>query len=159
GFAMVLVLCIPIRKFYGLEDFITQRHLLVMAKILLATGLCTSYGYFIEGFMAWYGNNEFEKYVQVNRLFGRYAPVYLAVIACNVLAVQVLWVKKIRSNQYWLFAVALIVLVGMWLERYMIIVTSLHRDFLPSSWGMYEPTIWDWATFIGSLGLFFSLFF
>jgi molybdopterin-containing oxidoreductase family membrane subunit len=159
GFAMVLVLCIPIRKFYGLEDFITQRHLLVMAKILLATGLCTSYGYFIEGFMAWYGNNEFEHYVQVNRLFGRYAPVYWGVIACNVLAVQVLWFKKVRDNQYWLFAVALIVLVGMWLERYMIIVTSLHRDYLPSSWGMYEPTIWDWATFIGSLGLFFSLFF
>jgi molybdopterin-containing oxidoreductase family membrane subunit len=159
GFAMVLVLCIPIRKFYGLEDFITKRHLEVMAKILLTTGLCTSYGYFIEGFMAWYGNNTFEKYVQFNRMLGRYAPVYWAVIACNVLAVQVLWFKKVRTNVTWLFVVALIILVGMWLERYMIIVTSLHRDFLPSSWGMYQPTVWDWATFLGSLGLFFTLFF
>jgi molybdopterin-containing oxidoreductase family membrane subunit len=159
GFAMVLVLCIPIRKFYGLQDFITQRHLLVMAKILLATGLFTSYGYFIEVFMAWYGNNKFEEYVAFNRMLGPYAPVYWATIFCNVVVVQSLWFKRARSSEIWLFGVALVVLVGMWLERYMIIVTSLHRDFLPSSWGMYQPTIWDWATFIGTLGLFFTLFF
>jgi molybdopterin-containing oxidoreductase family membrane subunit len=159
GFAMVLVLCIPIRRFYGLEDFITLRHLQVMGKILLATGLFTSYGYFIEAFMAWYSDNEFEAYVQLNRLFGRYAPVYWGVLLCNVVAVQVLWSRRMRSSELALFIVALIVLIGMWLERYMIIVTSLHRDFLPSSWGMYQATIWDWATFIGSMGLFLTLFF
>jgi Ni/Fe-hydrogenase subunit HybB-like protein len=159
GFAMVLVLCIPIRKFYGLQDFITQRHLQVMGKILLVTGLCTSYGYFIEGFMAWYGKNKFEEYVQFNRMLGPYAPVYWATIFCNVVVVQVLWFRRARSSETWLFMVALVVLVGMWMERYMIIVTSLHRDYLPSSWGMYQPTIWDWATFIGTLGLFFTLFF
>src|SRR5438874_4145616 len=103
GFAMVLVLCIPIRKFYGLQDFITQRHLQVMGKILLATGLCTSYGYFIEAFMAWYGKNKFEEYVQFNRMLGPYAPVYWAVIFCNVAAVQVLWSKRARSSELLLF--------------------------------------------------------
>jgi molybdopterin-containing oxidoreductase family membrane subunit len=159
GFAMVLVLCIPIRMIYGLEDFITRQHLEVMGKILLATGLCTSYGYFIEVLMAWYGNNPYEKYVQTNRLLGPYGPVYWGVLFCNVIAVQVLWLKKMRGSQLALFLVALVVLVGMWLERYMIVITSLHRDYLPSSWGMYQATFWDWATFIGTIGLFLFLFF
>jgi molybdopterin-containing oxidoreductase family membrane subunit len=159
GFAMVLVLAIPLRGFYGLEDFITQRHLQNMAKILLATGLMVAYGYFIEAFMAWYSNNEFEEYVQENRMTGRYAVAYWALIACNVLIPQVLWFKRVRSTPAALFAVSLVVLIGMWLERFVIVVTSLQRDYLPSSWGMYSPTVWDWATFLGTIGLFFSLFF
>jgi molybdopterin-containing oxidoreductase family membrane subunit len=159
GFAMVLVLCIPIRLFYGLEDFITLRHLQVMGKILLATGLVTSYGYFIEAFMGWYSGNQYEQFVQSNRALGPYAGYYWVLIFCNVLAPQILWARSMRSNQLVLFLVALIVLFGMWLERYVIVITSLHRDFLPSSWGIYSGTVWDWATFIGTIGLFLSLLF
>jgi molybdopterin-containing oxidoreductase family membrane subunit len=157
GFAMVLALCIPLRFFYSLEDFITQRHLEIMAKILLATGLLTSYGYFIEAFMAWYSGDEFEEYVALNRAIGPYWPQYWLLIFCNVLAPQILWWKRMRSKPIVLFFVALIVLLGMWLERYVIIVTSLQRDYLPSSWGRYGGTIWDWATYAGTLGLFFTL--
>ncbi len=159
GFAMVLVLCIPIRLFYRLEDFITLRHLQVMGKILLATGLLTSYGYFIEGFMGWYSGNQYETFTQLNRALGPYHRYYLVLLLCNVLAPQVLWFRAARSNQLVLFLVALIVLWGMWLERYVIIVTSLSRDYLPSSWGLYSGTVWDWATFIGTLGLFLFLLF
>jgi molybdopterin-containing oxidoreductase family membrane subunit len=159
GFAMVLVLAIPLRAFYGLQDFITMRHLQNMAKILLVTGLLVGYGYGIEAFMAWYSGNPFEKYVQANRMLGPYWPAYWATIACNVLIPQVLWWKQARASVPALFVIALVVLVGMWLERFVIVVTSLHRDFLPSSWGMYMPTIWDWATFIGTIGLFLSLLF
>ncbi len=159
GFAMVLLLAIPLRSFYGLEDFITERHLQNMAKVMLATGLIVAYGYFIEAFMSWYGGNKYEWYVQVNRATGPYRTAFWALIACNVVAPQVLWSRHVRSSPIALFIVAAIVLVGMWLERFVIVVTSLQRDFLPSSWGMYSPTIWDWATFLGSLGLFFSLLF
>ena len=156
---MVLVLAIPLRRFYGLQDFITMRHLENMAKIMLATGLMVSYGYFIEAFMAWYSGNRYEIFAQVNRFFGPYWPAYWATISCNVLIPQVLWWKRARTNVLVLFLVSLVVLVGMWLERFVIVVTSLHRDFLPSSWGMYSPTVWDWATFLGSIGLFFCLMF
>jgi molybdopterin-containing oxidoreductase family membrane subunit len=159
GFAMVLVLAIPLRTLYKLEDFITQRHLQNSAKVMLATGLMVGYGYMIEAFMAWYSNNTYEKYEQLNRMFGPYAAVYWAVIACNVIIPQLLWFKKVRANVVSLFLVALVILIGMWLERYMIIVISLHRDYLPSSWGMYRGTVWDWATFIGSIGLFLSMLF
>jgi Ni/Fe-hydrogenase subunit HybB-like protein len=159
GFAMVLILAIPLRAFYGLEDFITQRHLENMGKIMLATGLIVGYGYFMEAFMAWYGGNQYDLYVAINRALGPYWPAYWALLACNVVAPQVLWFKRARSHVAVLFVVACIVLVGMWLERFVIIVTSLHRDYLPSSWGMYSPTFWDWATFLGSIGLFFSLLF
>jgi len=158
GFAMVLTLAIPIRALYGLEDFITLGHLNNMAKILLATGLMVDYGYLMEGFMAWYSGNPFEQYVQINRMFGPYTAVYWGVIACNVLAPQALWLRRVRASPAALFVIALIVNIGMWLERYMIIV-SLHRDFLPSSWGMYAGTVWDWATFIGTIGLFLFLLF
>jgi molybdopterin-containing oxidoreductase family membrane subunit len=157
GFAMVLVLAIPLRKFYHLEDFITQRHLRNMAKIMLATGLMVGYGYGIEAFMAWYSGNGYEKFGQVNRMFGPYAPAYWALLTCNVFIPQVLWARRVRSSPALLFVVALVVLVGMWLERYVIVITSLHRDFLPSSWGMYAPTVWDWATFLGTIGFFFTL--
>jgi molybdopterin-containing oxidoreductase family membrane subunit len=159
GFAMVLTLSIPLRKLYNLEDFITLRHLQNMAKILLATGLIVGYGYMIEAFMGWYSGSATERYVTVNRMLGPYAASYWALIFCNILTPQALWFKKVRSTPGILFVVAMIVNVGMWLERFVIVVTSLHRDFLPSSWGMYHGTVWDWATFIGTLGLFLSLLF
>jgi len=158
GFAMVMTLAIPLRAAYHLEDFITARHLENMAKILLVTGLIVTYGYLIETFISWYSGNEYEWYMTMNRLRGPYAPLYWALILCNSLVPQVLWFRRARRNVVLLFVVALVVNVGMWLERFIIVVTSLHRDFLPSSWGMYYPTRWDWATFIGTMGLFATLF-
>jgi molybdopterin-containing oxidoreductase family membrane subunit len=159
GFAMVLTLAIPIRAVYGLEDFITMRHLQNMAKILLVTGLIVAYGYAVEAFMAWYGRNQFEMFMMWNRMTGPYAPAYWSLILCNVVTPQLLWFKRVRTSIPQLFLIALVVNVGMWLERFVIVVTSLHRDFLPSSWGMYSPTFWDWATFIGTIGLFLTLLF
>jgi Ni/Fe-hydrogenase subunit HybB-like protein len=159
GFAMVMTLAIPIRAIYHLQDFITMRHLQNMALIILATGLMVAYGYVMEIFMAWYGGNPYEQFMITNRLQGPYAPMYWALIFCNVLVPQVLWVQRVRANVKALFAVAMVVNVGMWLERYIIVVTSLHRDFLPSAWGMYAGTVWDWALYVGTIGLFFALLF
>jgi len=159
GFAMVLTLAIPLRAVYGLHDFVTMRHLENMAKVLLATGLIVAYAYIMELFIAWYSGNEFEQYTMTNRLLGPYAPFYWGTVVCNILAPQLLWSRRIRTNVVALFVIAVVVNIGMWLERFVIVVTSLHRDFLPSSWGMYLPTVWDWATFAGTLGLFFMLFF
>jgi Ni/Fe-hydrogenase subunit HybB-like protein len=159
GFAMVLILAIPIRAFYGLEDFITMRHLENMAKIILVTGLIVSYGYMMEAFFGWYSANPYEGYMILNRMKGPYASMYWTLIACNALAPQVFWLKSMRTNIAALFTVAIIVSIGMWLERFIIVVTSLHRDFLPSSWGMYYPTRWDFGMFLGTIGLFVSLLF
>jgi molybdopterin-containing oxidoreductase family membrane subunit len=159
GFAMVLTLAIPIRYVYGLEDFITARHLQNMAKVMLATGLIVAYGYMSEMFIAWYSADKFESFVPYNRMTGPYAPVYWSLILCNVILPQALWFRRVRANTVVLFIIALIVNTGMWLERFVIVVTSLHRDFLPSAWGMYMPTVWDWATFIGTIGLFLTLLF
>jgi molybdopterin-containing oxidoreductase family membrane subunit len=159
GFAMVMTLAIPIRKFYHLEDFITLRHLQNMGKVLLATGLIVSYGYLLEGFMAWYSGNGFEQYMMSNRMFGPYAPVFWGLVLCNVAAPQVLWWRRARASVLTLFIISLVVNIGMWLERFMIVVSSLHRDYLPSAWDMYWPTRWDWATFVGSIGLFLTLLF
>jgi molybdopterin-containing oxidoreductase family membrane subunit len=159
GFAMVLVLAIPIRKYYGLEDMITLRHLQNSAKIMLATGLIVGYGYFFETFVALYSGSTYERFMIHNRWFGPYAPEYWALILLNILIPQVLWWPKVRSSTSWLFGISLVVLVGMWLERFVIIVTSLHRDFLPSSWGHYVPTRWDWATYAGTIGLFTAAMF
>ncbi len=159
GFAMVLVLAIPIRKYYGLEDMITMRHLQNSAKIMLATGLIVAYGYFFETFVSLYSGSTYERFMTHNRWFGPYAPLYWSLILFNILIPQVLWWPKVRSNIKWLFGISLIVLVGMWLERFVIIVTSLHRDFLPSSWGHYVPTRWDWATYAGTIGLFTTAIF
>jgi molybdopterin-containing oxidoreductase family membrane subunit len=159
GFAMVLTLAIPIRAVYGLEDFITMRHLQNMAKVMLVTGLIVAYGYGTEAFIAWYSADKYEMFVPVNRATGPYWWTYWMLILCNVIAPQVLWLKKARTNVILLFVLSLVVNVGMWLERFVIIVTSLHRDFLPSSWGMYAPTFWDWSTYIGTIGLFVSLLF
>jgi molybdopterin-containing oxidoreductase family membrane subunit len=159
GFAMVMTLAIPLRWMYGLEDLITMRHLENMAKVLLATGLIVAYGYFMETLMAWYSGNRYEAYMMLNRVFGPYAAVYWLVIACNVLAPQAVWFSRVRRSVPALFVVALIVNVGMWAERYMIVVVSLTRDFVPSAWGVYAGTRWDWATLVGSMGLFLALMF
>jgi Ni/Fe-hydrogenase subunit HybB-like protein len=159
GFAMVLTIAIPLRKAYGLEDFITMRHLENMAKVMLATGLIVAYGYSIEAFMAWYSGNHYERFMMWNRAFGPYSWAYWALIFCNVLVPNTLWVKSLRTSPAYLFVISLIVSVGMWLERFVIIVTSLYRDFLPSSWGAYRGTMFDWAAFIGTIGLFLTLFF
>jgi Ni/Fe-hydrogenase subunit HybB-like protein len=159
GFAMVLTLAIPIRKFYHLEDLVTIRHLDIMAKVMLGTGLIVAYGYLIEGFLAFYSGDQYEIYMMTNRFKGPYAPLYWMLISCNIIIPQLLWSKKVRRNVGLLFVLSLVVNTGMWLERFVIIVISLSRDFIPSSWGMYYPTRWDWATYIGTFGLFFTLFF
>jgi len=159
GFAMVLTLAIPLRKFYGLEDFITLKHLENMAKVMMATGLIVAYGYMMEAFMAWYSANPYELFMIKNRMTGPYASSYWALILCNVIAPNFLWAKNLRTSVPFLFCISIVVSVGMWLERFVIIVTSLHRDFLPSSWGIYAGTRYDWAAFVGTLGLFVTLLF
>ncbi len=159
GFAMVLILAIPMRALYGLKDLITMRHLENCAKVMLATGLIVFYGYIMEVFFGWYSANKYESYMTFNnRMFGPYAPSYWALIFCNGIAPQILWWKKMRTSIPVLFGVSLIVSVGMFLERFVIIVTSLHREFIPARWGMYYPTFWDWSTYAGTFGLFFTLF-
>jgi Ni/Fe-hydrogenase subunit HybB-like protein len=157
GFAMVLTLAIPIRAAYALEDFITMRHLQNMAKVMLVTGLIVAYGYLTEAFISWYGADRYEGFVMLNRLFGPYKLPYWALILCNVIIPQALWFKAVRTSVPALFIISLIVNVGMWLERFVIIVLSLHRDYLPSSWGSYAPTFWDFSTFLGTIGLFLTL--
>ncbi len=159
GFAMVLTLALPIRAFYGLKDFITEKHLDNMAKVLLATGLMVTYGYAMEAFAAWYSGSAYEGYMLQNRLSGPYWMIYWSLILTNCLIPQVFWYAPARRNVWVLFAVAMTVNVGMWLERFVIIVQSLHRDFLPSSWGMYAPTMWDWGMYIGTIGFFVANFF
>ena len=154
GFAMVLILAIPIRSIYKLEDMITDRHLDNCAKVMLATGLIVDYGYIMETFMAWYGGNFFEKHLIWNRMHGPYAVLYWALIIINVVLVNVLWSKKVRFTPKLLWLISVVVLIAMWLERFVIVVISLSQDFLPSSWGIYIPTRWDWATFIGTIGFF-----
>jgi molybdopterin-containing oxidoreductase family membrane subunit len=159
GFAMVVTLAMPLRAAFGLEDFITQRHLQNMAKIMLATGLMVTYSYIFETFFSWYSDNTFEQFMSLNRARGPYALLFWLQIICNVVAPQFFWFKWFRSNVVVLFVLSIIINIGMWTERYVIVVTSLHRDFLPSSWGMYSGPFWDWATLVGSMGLFLSLIF
>ncbi len=155
---MVLTLAIPMRHFFGLQDFITARHLDHAAKIMLATGLIVAYGYFMEIFTAFYSGDEYEIFMTTNRMAGPYAPVYWLLITCNVILPQVLWFRRARRTVWLLFVLSIVINVGMWSERFMIVVTSLHRDFLPSSWGMFYPTGWDWSMLAGSIGLFAMLF-
>jgi molybdopterin-containing oxidoreductase family membrane subunit len=159
GFAMVLTLAIPLRAVYGLRDFITDSHLDKMAKVMLATSLMVVYGYAMEAFFAWYSANPYEEYMMKNRMTGPYGPSYWALILCNAIVPQFLWSKRIRSSPVPLFIVAIVANIGMWLERFVIVVTSLHRDFLPSSWDMYYPTMWDWMLYVGTLGFFVALLF
>src|SRR6186997_97041 len=159
GFAMVMTLAIPLRKFYGLEDFITMRHIHNMTKVMLATGMIVAYGYANEAFFSWFSGNPYEQFMMSNRMAGPYAVFYWSLIAINAAMIQLFWFRKIRENIPLLFILSLLVNVGMWLERFIIIVTSLHRDFLPSSWDMYAPTRWDFGMFAGTIGLFLALFF
>jgi molybdopterin-containing oxidoreductase family membrane subunit len=159
GFAMVMTLAIPLRKIYGLEDFITMRHLENMAKVLLATGLLVTYGYAMEVFFSWYSANTYEQFMIKNRMTGPYWHTYWLLILCNCLTVQAFWVPWVRRNVPLLFLISIVINIGMWLERYVIVITSLHRDFIPAAWNMYHGTFWDYATYFGSFGLFFSLLF
>jgi len=158
GFAMALTISIPLRAIFGLKDFITARHLDNIAKVMLVCGLLVAYSYVVEIFMAFYSGDRFEAFMILNRMRGPYAPIYWTVVFCNVVVAQLLWWKRVRLSTPTLFAISIVVNIGMWLERFMIIVTSLHRDFLPSSWDVYYPTFWDWATLAGSLGAFGWLF-
>jgi Ni/Fe-hydrogenase subunit HybB-like protein len=158
GFAMVIVLGLPLRHFFGLADFITERHLDNLAKMMLAAGLFVGYSYLNEIFVAFYGGDRYEIALTLHRFHGAYAWVFWTTIFCNVVVIQALWSARVRAHHGALFAIALLVLAGMWLERFMLIVTSLYRDFLPSSWGMFYPTFWDLAFLAGSIGLFLALF-
>ena len=160
GFAMVLTLGIPIRELYKLHDFITPRHIDNMCKVMLVTGLVVVYGYLCEAFFGWYSGNEYERFMLKNRqYYGPYAWSYWLLLLCNFLVPQLMWSKKMRHNLKVVFTVVMFINVGMWLERFVIIVTSLHRDFLPSSWELYYPTRWDFMTLFGSIGLFLTLMF
>ena len=159
GFAMVLTLAIPLRRIYGLQDFITMQHLNYMGRILLATGLVVAYGYMMEAFMAWYSGNIYEQFMMINRFTGPYRYMYWSLLACNVIAPQALWFQRVRSSTIALMVVCMFVNVGMWLERYIIIVVSLSADFMPSSWGLFTGTRWDWSMYVGTIGLFLTLFF
>jgi hypothetical protein len=159
GFAMVLTLAIPLRKLYKMEDMITEKHLENCAKVMLATGLIVVYGYAMEAFTAWYSAADYERFMMKNRVTGPYGYIYAMLLLCNFISVQFLWLKKVRTTPIMLFIVAMFVNVGMWLERFVIVITSLHRDFLTSSWDMYAGTRWDWSLFIGTMGLFLTLLF
>lgn len=160
GFAMVLILCILIRHIYHLQEFITLDHLDVMGKLVLATSLLTSYGYLSEQTTSWYTGNIYVSHVYWYRLvdFDKYAAITWSIVLCNTIVPQMLWFKPWRRSEGVLLFVSLVVLIGMWLERYMIITSSLSEDFLPSSWGFFQPTIWDFLTYFGSIGLFFVAF-
>ena len=159
GFAMVMTIAIPLRKLYGLEDFITMKHLKNMAMVMLATGMIVAYGYLMETFMAWYSGDIFEQYMMMNRMFGPYGWMYWLLILFNLLIPQALWIPSVRTNVPALFLIALSVNIGMWLERYVIVVVSLSRDYMPSAWGMYSGTVVDYAVLAGSIGLFLCLLF
>jgi Ni/Fe-hydrogenase subunit HybB-like protein len=159
GFAMVLTIAIPLRRLYGLEDFITLRHLKNMAIVMLATGMIVAYGYLMETFMAWYSGDIFEKYMMMNRMFGPYGWMYWILILFNILIPQALWIRRLQTKPWVLFLIAIAVNIGMWLERYVIVVVSLHRDFMPSAWGMYSGTVFDYGVLVGTIGLFVALLF
>lgn len=158
GFAMVLTIAIPLRAAFGLQDFITGRHLANAAKVLIATSWLVGYGYAAEAFTAFYSADRYEQYMMVNRWTGPYAPIYWSMLACNIVLPQLLWLRRVRHNVLALFVLSLVVNCGMWMERVLIVVSSLHRDYLPSSWGMYYPTFWDWLTLFGTVALFVWLF-
>ena len=159
GFAMVLTLLIPLRKVFGWTDFITRRHLDNMAKVMLAMGLVVAYGYLMEIFNAFYSTDSFEIYNALDRVGGFYSPLYWGLILFNVIVPQLLWFRGVRRSLVVLWVISIAVNIGMWIERFIIISQSLSKDFLPSSWGLYFPSIWDVSIFIGTIGLFLTLLF
>jgi molybdopterin-containing oxidoreductase family membrane subunit len=158
GFGMVLTLLIPIRKLCGLEDIITVRHVDLMCKVTLATGSIVGYAYGMEMFIAWYSGNPYERFAFWNRAFGPYWWAYWIMITCNVLVPQLFWFKKVRHNMLVVWILSVLVNVGMWFERFVIVVTTLAREFLPANWGYYTPTWVDICTYLGTFGLFFTFF-
>ncbi|MBT4559911.1 MAG: polysulfide reductase NrfD [Planctomycetes bacterium] len=158
GFAMVVTLMVPARQFFGLKHIVTMRHLENMNKVILTTGMIVGYAYMTEFFMAWYSGNQYEAFAFVNRAFGPYAWAYWTMVSCNVLFPQLFWFRKLRRNLWVMYPIVLLVNVGMWFERFVITVTSLSRDFVPSSWQYFKPTAIDMLTFLGSFGLFATLF-
>jgi molybdopterin-containing oxidoreductase family membrane subunit len=158
GFAMVVTLAVPLRAVYGLQNLITLRHLENCAKLILVTGLIVAYGYYSETFFAWYSGSDAEMGMMRDRMFGPYAPGYWTLIACNVVAPQFLWFRRVRRSPALLFVLSLVIQVGMWMERFVIVIHSHHHGHMPSEWGMYYPTVWDWATLLGTMGLFLFLF-
>lgn len=157
GFAMVQNVLIFVRRAFNLNHIITLNHLEKMNQVMIVVGMIVGYAYGMEFFIAWYSGNQFELFTFINRALGPYAWAYWTMVSCNVLFPQLFWFRKIRRNIVLMFIIGVIVNIGMWFERFVIIVTSLSRDFLPSSWGMYTPTIYDFAILIFSFGLFFSL--
>jgi molybdopterin-containing oxidoreductase family membrane subunit len=155
---MVLTLMLITRKVLNLKDYITDNHMEAMAKVVLTTGSLVGLAYSTEFFIAWYSGNEYEQFVFLNRAMGPMAWAYWTMVSCNLLFPQLFWFRSIRRNPLLVFVICIFVNIGMWFERFVIIVTSLHRDFLPSSWSSYTPTMIEWGTFIGSFGLFFTLF-
>lgn len=158
GFAMVLTLMIITRKALNLENYITVNHIESMNKIIILTGSVVGIAYLTEFFIAWYSGVEYEQYAFMNRAFGPYAWAYWIMMTCNVITPQLFWFKKIRTSIWATFVISIFVNIGMWFERFVIIVTSLHRDFLPSSWSMYKPTLVEVGLYVGTFGLFFTLF-
>ncbi|HEX4953325.1 MAG TPA: NrfD/PsrC family molybdoenzyme membrane anchor subunit [Thermoanaerobaculia bacterium] len=157
GFAMVLTLVIPLRPLFKIQDLITERHLQNMAKVMLVTGLIVAYGYAMELFVGWYSGHHAEKFMLENRITGPYWPIWWSLILFNVAIPQLLWAKRNRTSPMALFAISMSINVGMWLERFVIVATSLHRDYLVSSWDMYTPTKWDWGLYLGTIGFFLTL--
>jgi len=158
GFAMVLTLMLVARKTMGLTDYITVGHIESMNKIIIATGSIVGIAYITELFMAWYSGVVYERFTFFNRAFGPYAWAYWIMMSCNVISPQLLWIRKLRRNLVFTFILSIFINIGMWFERFVIIITSLHRDYLPSSWSHYKPSIYEVAIFLGTLGLFFTLF-
>jgi Ni/Fe-hydrogenase subunit HybB-like protein len=158
GFAMVLTLMVPARSMLGLEKLITIRHLDNMCKIILATGSIVGLAYGTEFFIAWYGQVQEEKFAFTNRAFGPYWWAYWTMVTCNVISPQLFWIKKFRTTPWIIVLISIFVNIGMWFERFVIVITSLSRDYLPSAWGYFKPTWVDWSMLIGSFGLFFTLF-
>jgi len=158
GFAMVLTLAIPARELFGFKDIITERHVELMCKIIMATGMMVGYAYSMEFFMSWYSANKYEGFTFINRATGPYWWAYWSMVSCNVISPQIFWFKKARTNMLLVFIVSIFVNIGMWFERFVIVVTSLNRDFLPSSWHYFSPTLVDLMTLAGSFGLFFTFF-
>ena len=159
GFAMVLTLMLITRKVYKLEDYITINHIELMNIIIIVTGSIVGVAYLTELFMAWYSGVEYEQYAFLNRATGPYWWAYWTMMTCNVISPQLFWFKKIRTNLVATFILSIVVNIGMWFERFVIIVTSLHRDYLPSSWAMFSPTLYDVGVYLFTFGLFFTLFF
>jgi molybdopterin-containing oxidoreductase family membrane subunit len=159
GFAMVLTIMIPVRRLFNLYSVVTERHMENMGKVMLVSGLVVAYGYACEAFYAWYAGNTWERYMIINRAFGPMGWAYWALILTNILIPQLLWARFFRTNVYSLWFISFSINIGMWLERFVIIVVSLHREFLPSSWASYTPTFWDFAMFTGTIGFFTFLMF